>query len=690
MADDNTFKIALCMAGAISGGAYTAGVLDFLFEALNEWEKAKAAGDPDVPDHNVVLTAIAGASAGSICAALLPIALAKREKPRTVKILGREETVFLPTLYDAWVVKPRFIPELGAGGLMGDADLRPNREIVSLLDTTILNDVGRNAVAPAANVDTRASSPNVARNLHAFITLGNLRGVLYKIEFQGDKDQPAHGIRLHADRAHIAFSGAGVAPQSAGEFATAETPDLVIDAATLPRDVEAIKLDEFESRKNDGLWERFISITLGSAAVPGALRTRRIVPGKAAYEGRSWPLDVDSTNPSREAKIRPDWESDYDPNFDHMLGPRNLDELYEYQTIDGGTFNNEPFEIARRSLFEPKDGMRNPPSDREANRAVLMIDPFPEPPSVDPRSWQRETGLVATLLGIPGAFKNQSRFKAQDLVRTLDETVFSRFLVAPIRREAGAPAAERFALACGLLGGFGGFLDQRLRDHDFVLGRRNCQNFLRHHFVLHKDNLGVFGRARDSAADIAEGVDIDPASPDFRRIVPLCGSAMQEIALPARPRIEVMVVRRFAEVTGARLEKIIDRLSRDFGGFFGWLVRQIGWLIGERKIRTASYQFVQADLIRRDQIDFTSDPLLVELARANSIERHILAAFCSLSEGWRTAQEIAKAAGFSDERLARGRDEIDEIAKLFPDFVERSGHPGDYRYRAKLYWRAPA
>jgi hypothetical protein len=38
---DNEFKVAINMAGAISAGAYTAGVLDFLTEALEEWQKAK-------------------------------------------------------------------------------------------------------------------------------------------------------------------------------------------------------------------------------------------------------------------------------------------------------------------------------------------------------------------------------------------------------------------------------------------------------------------------------------------------------------------------------------------------------------------------------------------------------------------------------------------------------------------------
>ena len=37
----DTFEIGLVMGGAVSAGAYTAGVLDFLFETLDAWEAAK-------------------------------------------------------------------------------------------------------------------------------------------------------------------------------------------------------------------------------------------------------------------------------------------------------------------------------------------------------------------------------------------------------------------------------------------------------------------------------------------------------------------------------------------------------------------------------------------------------------------------------------------------------------------------
>ncbi len=43
-------------------------------------------------------------------------------------------------------------------------------------------------------------------------------------------------------------------------------------------------------------------------------------------------------------------------------------------------------------------------------------------------------------------------------------------------------------MASAILGGFGGFLAEAFRRHDFYLGRRNCQAFLRWHFALPETN----------------------------------------------------------------------------------------------------------------------------------------------------------------------------------------------------------
>ena len=64
----STFRLGINMAGAVSAGSYTAGVLDFLIEALDAWYAAKEHRDA-VPMHEVSLEVLSGASAGGMCAA---------------------------------------------------------------------------------------------------------------------------------------------------------------------------------------------------------------------------------------------------------------------------------------------------------------------------------------------------------------------------------------------------------------------------------------------------------------------------------------------------------------------------------------------------------------------------------------------------------------------------------------------
>ena len=82
MAEEKVFSIGLTMAGAVSAGAYTAGVMDYLIETLENWEKARKNGEKDVPsDYKVKIEIMSGASAGGITAALAAMSMRQNHTP---------------------------------------------------------------------------------------------------------------------------------------------------------------------------------------------------------------------------------------------------------------------------------------------------------------------------------------------------------------------------------------------------------------------------------------------------------------------------------------------------------------------------------------------------------------------------------------------------------------------------------
>jgi len=126
------FEIGLVMAGAISAGAYTAGVMDFLLQALDAWYGARAAGE-DVPPHEVRIKVMTGASAGGMTAAISVGALATRFPPVTDPAAADSA---VNKLFDSWVNR------IDIAALLGAQDLAdPKAPVRSVLDSTILRTI---------------------------------------------------------------------------------------------------------------------------------------------------------------------------------------------------------------------------------------------------------------------------------------------------------------------------------------------------------------------------------------------------------------------------------------------------------------------------------------------------------------------------------------------------------------------
>ena len=450
MPDDSpekTFELGLVMAGAISAGAYTAGVMDFLLQALDAWHKVKDSAETNVLRHEVRIKALSGASAGGMTAGVLAAALGRPIEPVTDLQLGVLPNRQNP-LYTSWVER------VGADKLLAIDDLGGNA-VNSLLNSTVLDAVADEFMKPhGAWVCSR---PYVDDCLHVFLTLGNLNGIPYKIKFKGN-GKYGHQMLLHKDYAHYVLHCVAV-----------DYPNELLDFPVM--------LDGNEPGSPD--WKGFRDAALATGAFPLALAPRLLERKMAYYATRLWlvPKKIKKMPSDHDCMldIQADWQPlSIDEDRVGYLGERFSHTL----NVDGGTFDNEPLELARRCLAG--DDLVNPREPDKAHRMVVLIDPFPKD-NDNPLAEIHDLDIVNMAGKLVGAMKNNARFKPEELELAQDQDCYSRYLIGPVRDWA---RANESPIACGCLGGFSGFLSRKFRQHDFQLGRRNCQSFLWKHFTI--------------------------------------------------------------------------------------------------------------------------------------------------------------------------------------------------------------
>ncbi|NCA22546.1 MAG: patatin-like phospholipase family protein, partial [Crocinitomicaceae bacterium] len=173
--EEKVFKIGLCLAGAISAGAYTAGVIDYLIEALERWETEKKQNE-DIPKHRVVIEVIGGASAGGMTGIITAAAL--QEKFNSVYKSGEclMQVQEHNKLYNSWVdlVSNDMMPVI-----LDTSDI--NCKVESLLNSNFINKLADRAIK--INTEKMVERPYISDNLKVFVTLSNLKGFQYSAEF---------------------------------------------------------------------------------------------------------------------------------------------------------------------------------------------------------------------------------------------------------------------------------------------------------------------------------------------------------------------------------------------------------------------------------------------------------------------------------------------------------------------------
>ena len=462
--ETKVFKIGIAMAGAVSAGAYTAGVIDYLLETLSKWEKAKeknkqlgkdhADYDWSIPMHDVVIEVIGGSSAGGMTAAITALSLFEGIRPINEYNPDKESN----RLYDSWVelndkAKPG---QSTLKQMLQSEDIFEEEGVISLLNSRPINAIAERA----ASLDSIATNlPDyISPNLEMILTITSLRGIPLAVNFfdevkktkdLGPPPKPAHKMFLHKGIAH---------------FKVLAREDDPIPNHVMP----------FNPR-NEIHRTALLDCAVATGAFPVGLAPRRLQNTSTTYI---------RSMVERLFTPRPTGNEAYDTDADvqkHSIRIDIEDDVFDFYAVDGGTVNNEPFGEVIRSLEEKCQ------YDAGNNYAVLMIDPFPNFEAVDEGSRESTPKLLELIPQIFGAIRGQAMMKESDLVGGLSSDHTLR-MIFPSRRIG--EEKDPYPISCGALDGFGGFFSRDFREHDFQLGRKNCQSFLRNYFCIPIDKAG--------------------------------------------------------------------------------------------------------------------------------------------------------------------------------------------------------
>ncbi len=502
------FELGLCLAGAVSAGAYTAGVMDYLFEALDAWENKKNKAEKNVPSHQVLLKVIGGASAGGMTGIIASTMVNEIFDP--IKHVDQKDLFAQQPgnkLYHSWVdqLQKDMFPML-----LDNSDIS-SQNIPSLLNSGFIDKIADRAIQ--VKEASQTSRNYIDENLKFFTTLTNLNGLKYSATQQGNLQSNDYYLSQHNDYACFQLQSKKV-----------KTND-----STFPTETNRgwIPVDYLNGLNVKAVKES----AMATGAFPVGLKSRYV----------SRPADYVN---------KLEWHEAITEHFP-VPGPN-----YSTLNVDGGTINNEPFERVKSLL----DGINE--NEEKFSAASIMIDPFPSAEQADKMIKDDITSSIGATLS---AMLGHLRSKPEILDQMYSKAYAGQFQIAPRRSINQKDVEGSKAIACGFLGGFGGFLDKEFRIHDFFLGRANCEWFLRHHFTVPADTKNPIFK------DGYEGVNLEnyKSSKNGRLpIIPLFTKAANQMYMPTFasgnnwPSKKEKEITRFKPKIKHRVGKIIMNISK--------------------------------------------------------------------------------------------------------------------------------
>ena len=269
----------------------------------------------------------------------------------------------------------------------------------------------------------------------------------------------------------------------------------------------------------DKAWETYGHTALASAAFPVGLAARSIETDVGQYATRKWPR-LSETAKSYPPRWPEKWEKD---------------RKFAFMSLDGGLIDNEPFEYARRAIM--RDGEENKTGESNVKGAVVMIDPFPEPPAFSLKD-VREASIFDVVRALFPMLKNQARFKPDALATAFDNSNYSRWMISPSRTVAGTQRRKERALRHrdGRAGRFRRLSRRVVPRARLPAWPPQLPEVPAGH-LLGRRGPSVRRGLAAGVADNFRNYDKD-GSKDYHPVIPLVGTAALPVPAPAWPRID--------------------------------------------------------------------------------------------------------------------------------------------------------
>lgn len=600
--EKDTLYLGLCLAGAVSAGAYTAGVVDFLLEALEEWEKHRKEGD--APTHKVIIPAIGGASAGGMTGIITSAVVNNPVTP--VQKLNGDIYRDIPEnkLYHSWVdlLNRDMFPLM-----LSTDDI--NGRIYSLLNSSFIDDVAVRALR--VDPQHRVDKPYFDPQLKVFSTITNLKGFTYHTDLAGGHEDSAYYFSRHSDFAAFklndnSYRKDGWIPL---DFFTRTNVDIARNAAmatgAFPVGLRARKLERESDHINQLKWNE--TITKSWPLPPGKDSTLCVDGGVINNEPFYRVKDL------LEAVTQLKAEGDEDISMAEV--EERAGNLSSSAFVESAKPLLEELRNSLEQLDEPKmkrsldtfmSLMKEHFPDQQLSNmdnfssTTIMIDPFPSEKKAD---FDGEDSVLSVAGKTLSAMLAQVRLKPESLEEIYDRNNPDLFLIAPVREvkttnDQKVKISGSRALACGFLGGFGGFIHKEFRIHDFFLGRANCEKFLREHFTVPKDTTNPIFVNGYKDVDKSDFLSSDK---ERLQIIPVFKKESTEAYMPIFESGSTWPVRREQDVDrfNSALKHRVGKIIMNMGDM-NWFSKSLLWVgnrvLLRRKLSKSALHTIKKDM----------------------------------------------------------------------------------------------